>query len=226
MAITRIGAAGANATTITIPVGHQTGDLIVMFSYNGASLTIPSIPTGWTNLNSVGSSTQGFRWAYKLAISSSDTSGTWTNATDLACAVYRNISTVTPPSSPIGPYNTGTSTTVMYLSLTPVSHGGSWLIFAVGKASNDSTIETAPTNTTNIADNVGVSTEIALHDTNGIFRNYTGNGIWPTTNVSVGGTSSNWCTAPLEIFAEQLGNLNNYQQLKVSDGMSVGEKIR
>lgn len=198
---------------------------MLIFSYNGSgTTTVPSLPSGWTNLNSL-ISTPAYRWAYRIAASASETSGTWTNATDVACVVYRGTSTLKVTSSIIGPYNTGSSTTVGYLSFTPKSHGGSWLLFGVGKSSNDSSIETPPTNTTNIADNVGASTEIALHDSNGIFRSFSGNGTWPTTNVSVAGTSSAWGTAPVEVFEEQ-GLPNNYQFMKVGDGGSTGEKIR
>ncbi len=37
------------ATTITIPVGHQAGDFMIMWAFNGVGTNV-TVPTGWTTI--------------------------------------------------------------------------------------------------------------------------------------------------------------------------------
>src|SRR5437868_13548477 len=97
MAITRIGASGVEATSITIPGTYQNGDLIVIFAFR-AAITSPSLPAGWTSLTSNSGNASSARLGYKIAGSNSETSGTWTNATGLVCHVYRGVSTSQTPA--------------------------------------------------------------------------------------------------------------------------------
>lgn len=220
MALSRIGANAAEATTITIPASHQAGDLIIIFAFRTAT-TAPSLPAGWTSLSTASAGASSFTLGYKLAISNADTSGTWTNATGLVCHVYRGLAT---NKTPIGASTntTATSATVTYGALNLQCPGTSWLVAFGATKTAASSLETPPTSMTNAATAVGAATEYAGHDTNGVYT--VGAGAWPSTNVSVG-TSAEYRTCVVEIFAEQL-NLNNYLGFDVGDGMSTGEKIR
>jgi hypothetical protein len=220
MAITRIGASAGDGTTITIPVGHQAGDLLVIFAFRSAT-TSPTTPAGWTAVTGLSSGASAFRLGWKLAISNADTSGTWTSATGLVCHVYRGVTTSQTPIV-IGTSSTATGTTVTYGTDTLKNPGTSWVVGMAATKTTTSTIETAPTNMTNASTAVGATVEYAGHDTNGAYT--LGQGTWPSTNVSVG-VSAEWRSATFEILAEQ-GLNNNYQSVKVPDGMSTSERIR
>jgi hypothetical protein len=216
--ISRIGSASADATTVTIPVGHQAGDLLLIYSFR-AALTAPSLPAGWTSAATASSGATSYRIGWKIAGSAAETSGTWTSATGLVCFVYRGTATnKTPIGTPTT--NSATSSNVIYTTLAINCPGTSWLAAFGVIVSTTSTIETAPTNLTNLTNLVGATVEYAGHDSNGVYNS----GSWPATGVAVT-ASAEWRSAQVEIFAEQ-GVPNNYQSVKVGNGMSVGEKIR
>src|SRR5438105_4128941 len=135
MSISRIGTPVAgDGTTITIPAGHQIGDAILIYAFAATNNT-PSLPAGWTNLANTNAGASGHRVAYKIAISSSDTSGTWTNATGLACVVYRGVSTFEQPF-PVGGTglaggSTGTGTVLTHTSIT-INPKNVWLVAFAG----------------------------------------------------------------------------------------------
>jgi hypothetical protein len=221
MAITRIGAAAADASTVTIPAGHKIGDLLVIFAFR-ATTVAPSLPAGWTSISTGSSGLSSFILGWKLATSSADTSGSWSLATGTIVHVYRGTSTSRTPVG-VSSDSTATSATIAYGALGPLKQPGtSWLAaFAVTKTTT-STLETPPTSMTNAATLVGGTVEYAGHDTNGPYT--AGAGSWPLTNVAVG-VSAEYRTCVLEIYAEQ-GLNNNYQQFDVGNGMSTSEKIK
>lgn len=92
-AVTYISSASASASTVTMPT-HASGDLLLMWAYRPLSTTPASLPAGWTNVINGGSNTSSGRVGYKIAASSGETSGTWTNAQMLIVMVYRNASGV------------------------------------------------------------------------------------------------------------------------------------
>jgi hypothetical protein len=91
MTISFVGAASAEATSLTLPT-HAKNDLLVMFFFRAANAGV-TVPTGWAVMEQRTATTGGSRCigvAYKIATSSSETSGTWTNASMLTCAVLRD----------------------------------------------------------------------------------------------------------------------------------------
>lgn len=88
-----VSGGGSDADTVTIPA-HQAGDMIIIVAGRYNAATAPSLPAGWTEIISdtvsAGGLNYGYRIGYKFAVSGSETSGTWTNATRMAVAVYRN----------------------------------------------------------------------------------------------------------------------------------------
>jgi hypothetical protein len=117
-----IGSAGAAASSVTLPT-HQTGDLLVVYAYNDSSTTIPSIPSGWEFGGAHGGNTNGCRLAWRIATSSSESSGTWTNATGIIAHVYRNRS-----FGAASIFSGGNSTSLSFNSLTLTDTSGSSLI--------------------------------------------------------------------------------------------------
>jgi len=195
MAVSFINAGAAAGTTVTIPSGHQAGDLLLMWAFDATATTIATVPSGWTSLGSGTGTLCAGLIGWRVAGSSAETSGTWTSATHLVCNVYRGQATnKTPVSTPS--QQTGTGTSVSYSGVAPMkAPGTSWLAFFAGISTSDTALESPPTGTTNRAD-VASSGEVASFDTNGAVFTYTFN------SVAAGGTSGNWITRPVEIFAE------------------------
>lgn len=101
--VTYVGAAAANATSVSIPT-HQAGDLLVIFAWRNNSNSLPGKPSAsgtvptWNDIDATtGSGSTSCRTAYAVAASSGRTSGTWSNAASVAVAVLRDQG-----ASPIG----------------------------------------------------------------------------------------------------------------------------
>ena len=70
---------------------HRPGDLFLLHAVRTASATPPSLPAGWTDLGSTGANGISARIGYKVAATSSETIGTWTNADILTLGIYRSV---------------------------------------------------------------------------------------------------------------------------------------
>lgn len=92
MAISVIGTVSAAATSLT-PTTHAVGDLIVIYAFRSA-ITAPTLPAGFINVITNTGNSNSFRVGYKFATSTTDASGTWTNASGLICTVYRGVTAI------------------------------------------------------------------------------------------------------------------------------------
>lgn len=197
MAISYINSGGTQANTITIPSGHAAGDLLVMFAFRDGSTTAPTIPTGagWIQVGLNTGTATSSSTAYKVASSSSETSGTWTNANALICHVYRGQLTTGTPVVNSGA-QAGTGTSVNYSGIvTMTGPGTSWVTLFAGHSSTDTALETVKPGTINRSNNVGAICEVAGHDTGGPVASFS------FGTVAIGGTSGNWITKTIEILA-------------------------
>jgi hypothetical protein len=214
MAISLIGGSTAAASTITIPGTYQNGDLLLIFAFNNASTTLPTLPAGWTSAGGNGANVCACRIGWKVAGSASETSGTWTNASSLACIVYRGVATNKTPIGAVANGN-GSSATLSFTTPAMKARGTSWVAGFAGHVSATN-VATAPAGMT-LECGTGV-TSLGGSDTNGPTANF------PTTTLGVN-ASAGWETFTAEIMAEQ-GFSNGYQFAKVGDGMGTSEKIR
>ena len=185
MTVSFVGAASAEATSLTLPT-HQAGDLLIMFAWNGGSLTVPTVPSGWDIVRIVSRSTGANRTgvvAFRSATSAATTSGTWTNAALLGCVVYRDDTT----HITIGAENLQqdiNSTAFVYGGFSAFDNVGTaaklrktsaWVIGIGGANSNSQALETPPAGMTNRLNRAGASTnEISIHDTNAAVSSYAG----------------------------------------------------
>ena len=111
--ISLVGSAEANANSIAIPT-HQVNDTVLFFVYRDNSTASPTIPS---DCQVVHQSTMGsFGYliaAYKVAATTTETSGTWTNASHIAVMVFRgDTDTLVIPEAFAS--NSATSTSVTY----------------------------------------------------------------------------------------------------------------
>ena len=111
MAISFIGQA-TGTTSATLPT-FTAGDLAVVWAYRDGSTTAPTLPAGWTNINSSGANTNSARIGYRILVGGDTTTGTWTNATEVLVHVYRGHG-VTAQLAPNSAMTSGSSTTVSY----------------------------------------------------------------------------------------------------------------
>jgi hypothetical protein len=172
---------------------HDDGDLIILLVYRDNSNAAPTVPSGWTLVTSVGNNTNFLGAYWRRATSSSETSGTWTNATHLACWVGRSTNYLIPGTAIIA---NGTNTTIPYSALTANNLGGatSVLIGAAGVRTNNTDAETAPSGMTNRTFVTGASTgELTVHDTGSAVSS------WTLTNVVASGAVNGRASCVIEV---------------------------
>jgi hypothetical protein len=172
-----ISAASAATNTVAMPT-HQAGDVIIAYAVNASATTIPTLPSGWTNRGSAANTPLGiaYRFAYKVATSSSETTGVWTNATSIVVHVYRNVDTV----NSMGVFLTNASitpsatTTLAFKALTADNiRNTSWFVaFSGSSGTTGLNISTAPTGMVTRTSSVGGSSACAGYDTNHILNSF------------------------------------------------------
>jgi hypothetical protein len=194
--ISFISAAAAASDSVAIGT-HAAGDTIITWTFNDGVATAPSLPSGWINVFPLTGSLTGVRLAYKVAQSSSETSGTWTNADGIIAVVYRPAaSNVLVPG--LGAGNLATSTTVNYAAIAVANdrtNTDQWILGFAAMRSDANALETAPSGMTNRSNLVGTGWEMASHDTNANASS------WASTNVSVT-NSATWRTATCQLFEQ------------------------
>lgn len=169
MTVSFVGAASAEATSLTLPA-HQAGDLIVMYGRGPAGLpTPPTLPSGWVQIQRFSASSNNVAVCWRIASSSAETSGTWTNAEQLMALVYRH--TTNYLGLGLSAVTNGTITTsITYPALTAYPTSG-WVL-GLGSAKNDSNLNTnfdlPPSGMTNRHSAFGstYAFEVVAHDTN------------------------------------------------------------
>jgi hypothetical protein len=191
MTISFVGAASAEATSLTLPT-HAKNDLLVMFFFRAANAGV-TVPTGWAVMEQRTATTGGSRCigvAYKIATSSSETSGTWTNASMLTCAVLRDDVDYLVLG---GVSFTGSATsTVSYAAISAKNTvgttskliGDSSIMLLYGAAlTNSTTMQQTPTGCTTQHNAVLATYEAVVHTTDAAAASRTASSI--TADVSV-----------------------------------------
>lgn len=119
MALTLTGSANAATTSVAIPA-HAANDLIVVWTFVGASTTVATKPTAggtvptWVDIDasmSAGGQACSARTAQAVATGSSHTTGTWTGASNIIVAVLSGVDTTTPIGGHLFTAATATTTT-------------------------------------------------------------------------------------------------------------------
>lgn len=124
-----------------------------------------------------------------------DPTGTWTNASELICAVYRpssgNVLMVGQSAS-----SSSTTDTINYPALSPMGDaatGNSWVLGLVAASNLTQVLTTAFSGMTSVTSVAGASYAAALADTNA------GVSSWSSTNQTVTGTAGKSVSATVEI---------------------------
>lgn len=188
MAITRVSSAIISGTSGTLPT-HAENDTILIIAH-ASTATSPTRPSGWFGAQAnTYSASPGVSSGYKIAASSSESSGTWTNAAVLCVIVLRSdtANNFVLPDSLNGTSGTGTSIT--FVSEGSIHREGYTNLWVVGSAliqNTNSDMTIAPSGMTNLQNFVGGSFSVGLHDTNGnSLSNF-------NAAAAVGGTSASF----------------------------------
>ncbi len=188
MAITRASSAIISGTSGTLPT-HAENDLILIFAH-ASTANSPTRPSGWYGAQTnTYSASPGVSSGYKIAASSAETSGTWTNAAALCVFVCRSDTAnhiVLPDSLSA---SSGTGTSITYTSEGAFHREGYTNLWVVGSAliqNTNSDMTIAPSGMTNLHSFVGGSFSVGLHDTNGNSLSQF------SAAASVGGTSASF----------------------------------
>lgn len=136
--ISFVGQSGYATTSGTVPT-HVVGDLIVITAYRTA-LTAPSLPTGYTAIDNTSANANSIRVGYKYATSTSDTSGTWTNATGIIITVYRGVAAI----GVVDATTHAAATTVSLASLATFKNGNGkgWVVACYGSTAASTGVAT------------------------------------------------------------------------------------
>lgn len=186
MAIARTQAVSANATNVAI-TSTSNGDTIIVFAYNNASTTIPSLPGGFTNLSTNSATGNACRIGYKVSTGGDTTSGTWTNASNVACHVYSGCNTTTPFLNTTTGAGNGSTLTFTGFAMTNTD-GSDWIAGFGGAKACTAGING---NTTNLVNRTN-QTIITGKDSG------SGETSWSSETLSVTG-SGRWLTMTVEI---------------------------
>lgn len=117
MTISLQGSTDAAATSVSLPT-HAVNDSIVFFVYRDNSVVSPTIPSDCVVIHQSAMGSTGYLIAaFKVAKTTAETSGTWTNASHIVAMVFRG-----DPKSLVFPEllstNTATSATVTFSAQT------------------------------------------------------------------------------------------------------------
>lgn len=188
-------------TTATMPA-HQSGDLLIGYAFRDGSNTAPSLPSGWTNGDNSGANSCSARLGYKVATSSGETSGTWTNATSLIIVVLRGVTFQQANDA------TGSGTDINdFPGFFLGTSGPFWILFFAGHTS----IDTELADNTSVLDFFGYTSPIQLIANNldatdhavayiaTLQNNTTGNEGFGVLPAGSGGTSSGYMTCTLVV---------------------------
>ena len=172
MTITFVAATAAEATSLTMP-SHALGDRLFLHVGREGSATAPTPPASsdWILVSFTSGNNIFISLWTKLAQSSSETSGTWTNATFIGCCVYRSSMFVMPGFALGSGGTAGSGDNTVWNTNFRASPmiGDRWGIATIQHRSNDTDIETAPSGYTFRCGVAGVSAgEFAMFDTDGV----------------------------------------------------------
>lgn len=215
MAISRIGSASAQTTTITIPGSYAAGDLIVVAAARN-NVTAPTVPAGWVTLNSQTTSGLSVVCGFKFAQSSSESSGTWANTSTIHCATYRGSLGFVVPSTAIAA--TGTSSaTINYAALANYRTGleDNWYFGFAAQNNSTNSLETAPSGMANLSVESFTSFKSAAHDTNATQASN-----WASTNVvlSTVAVYRSFVIQLFEVAAPALGGGGGFRPVNIRGG--------
>lgn len=173
----------------------QVGDFLIAFASRDGSSTAPSVPVGWTPIVSGGANSLGYALAYKYATSTSETIGTFANASSLIVSQYRPLAGY---AITVGATSTALNSSALSASYPAVTlqngDGTSWVLAFLAHRSPDvSPLSTPPSGLTVRAIAQDSTDSAASFDSAG------GLASWSSTSLTYTGTADAYRTVIVEM---------------------------
>jgi hypothetical protein len=171
MTISRISSATNNGTGVTLPT-HAENDVIIIGGYRDASATAPTLPAGWYGLYASPTSAPSMVIGWKRATSSTEQSGTWTNANTLHATVYRPAANKLIIPVFLNMTVLSSSATVTFGAQTagtfPTNIDDYWIFGFMGQRNSGNALETKTfTGLTNVSSSTdGAGWQVIVNDSN------------------------------------------------------------
>lgn len=199
MALSHVGYASAAATSVALPA-FTAGDLALVFAYRDGSNTAPSLPAGWTNIESSGAGTNSSRTGWRVLQASDTTTGVWANATAVQVEVLRGQHL----TSPVGQLtaNGTNSNTIGYdsVNVADATAATTWLVgFAGHRTATDVNSRTYSGMTTRSSGSA--TSDLSCHTQADSFTDVGGGDFWFDEVTAVVNASSGWRSLTIEILA-------------------------
>jgi len=191
------GSSYSTSTSGTVPK-HRIGNVILAHAYADGSATPPTLPAGYTLIGTGTNASNAELTCYKIAASTSETSGTFTGASSIVLEVYEGC-TVGSTSS-----NGGNGNLINYPALSLSDTGGkSWVVGFLSAGKPDGfLLENGCPGSTKLRNALqGGSLKIHAVDTG------TGVTSWSSTNVdySIPQAIADWRTRMVELVEAPVG---------------------
>jgi hypothetical protein len=215
VAISIVGGA-TGTTSATLPT-HQAGDVIIAFSFRDGSVTQPTLPAGWIPITNQAGTLCCSRTAWRRATGAGTTTGTWTNASRVSFIVLRGCWSENPIAADATGSGSGTNLNYPAVTLRKTDSTSMGVRFA-GDVNINTTLETPPTNWTNLAAASGVDAvaECACHTRASLAANI------GADTVAKGGTAGAWTAHSIEVFADPpAGTVENY----ITEASNAGNTV-
>jgi len=181
--ISIVGSTSVLSNSVSSMPTHAAGHLLLCLAYNDGSSTAVTLPSAWVERYGIAVGGVGYiRVGYKYAQSSSETSGTWTNADQLfMLSISSGANTLVFPNFISS--NTGTATTINFAAQTASTFQTgaddqaliSWVV-----SRNSTNTLTAPSGLTaqqSATDSANFVSQVCFQAARTT--------IWPTTNITV-----------------------------------------
>lgn len=177
---------------------HQTGDVFIAWATRDSGSASPSLPAGWTDaITAGGTNSLGYRLGIKVAASSAETSGTWTNATSLSIVHYRPAAGWTPTAGATATVASSTATALSCpaLAFQNTNNTSIGLAFYAHRSPDITNLTAAPSGMTHCKTNQDAG------DTQAIYRTSSPVSSLSTQTTTFGGTSgtSRWVVLELKL---------------------------
>lgn len=169
MSLSFVGAADAAAATVNLPA-FTAGDLAIVFAFRDGSTTAPTLPAGWTGIDTGSTGSGGtagsHRTGYRVLVGGDTTTGAWTNATDIAVMIVRGQHASAPIDQSSA--NGGATNQLAYAAASAfIDQGGdAWVLgFGASRTATDVSSKAVTGWTTR---STGTNTAIGYHTHEGV----------------------------------------------------------
>jgi hypothetical protein len=198
MSITFVGSSTSTTATAAIPVGAEAGDLLIAFAFNQGSVTEPSLPASWTNIQNGSGSVVAQRCGWRFW-DGSFVGPAWTNATSVLIVAYRGVDATDPVGISAQGGASSADITVATAGTFERTDGTSWGVSLYGHTTQATFAPGFGKERVDFAD--GVIEQIGALDSAGPVNAWTGG-----TITHVGSAGNRWVS--LELLARPRWNPN------------------